>query len=382
MNYFLLILLFFFVKATGESDGIQTGVWDFTKIEASTVLSDKEIAEKIFAQTQQTIAQKSPPNKSEEGPYRLQVGDRLAIAIYGEPTSRKRVTVGTTGAIHYLFLPGIPAIGKTIPELKHEIQEQLKSYYKYPVVVITPIHFSGGSYTIIGEVNLPGNKLLKGNATVLSALCEAGGFTTRIFRNQTVDLVDLDHSFLSRNGEYVPVDFRRLVKEGDMSQDLPLKSGDYLFMSTQLMSKVYVLGEVRDSLTINYLDTITLAQAIAEAGGTTVRASSRVCVIRGSIATPRWFLIDLNRIVKGNARDFQLFPGDIIYVPPMRFTLLKEILQGGLLAFVNQTFSIAGTVTFLKVNPAAVGTNVISPVPVVTPLGPTSGGTVSVNLNP
>jgi polysaccharide export outer membrane protein len=386
MKQLLLILLTLCLSCEAT---IQTGIWDFTKpqnrkssvsIEVSKVPSDQEIAEKIFRETQQSITQQAANLKPEDGLYRLQVGDSMAIAVYGEPSSKRRIFVQTTGTIHYLFLPAIQALGKTIPELRQTIQEQLKSYYKYPVVIITPLLFSSGRYTIIGEVNIPGNKPLRGNATVLSALCEAGGFTTRIFRNQTIDLVDLDKSFLSRNGHYIPIDFRRLVKEGDLSQDLPLQAGDYLFMSSQLLSKVYVLGEVRVSLTINYLDPITLAQAIAEAGGTTDRASSRVCVIRGSLATPRWFLIDLNRIVKGDARDFTLFPGDIIYVPPMRFSLLKEILQGGLYAFVNQAFSIAGTVTYLKVNPAALNTNVISPVPVITPIGvPTGGGAIPVS---
>lgn len=296
-------------------------------------------------------------------PYRLRIGDVLNISVYGEERTRFESQVGSSGKLNYLFIKDIEALGKTIPELKEELINHVKSYYKYPVVIITPVNFAGEYFTVLGEVNDPGKKPLLGNTTLISALCEARGFRTRVFRDQTVDLVDYNHSFLTRNGELVPVDFESLILEGDLSQDVRLEAGDYIYIAPSGTLKVYVVGEVFRPVTINYLNEITLAESLAEAGGTTSRASSRVLVIRGSLEFPRWFLIDINRILKGTAGDFALEEGDIVYVPPFKFSLLKEYIQGGISAFVSIVANVAGTNTFLEVTPKAKGVNVATPVP-------------------
>jgi polysaccharide export outer membrane protein len=312
--------------------------------------------------------------------YRLRIGDRLALAVYGEPSTRREVVLDTAGFFPFLNLDAVPALGKTIPEVKQYLTEHLKSYYRFPLILASPLRFTGG-YTIIGEVYYPGRKPIIGNPTVLSALCEARGFPTRIFRNQTVDIVDFDRSFLSRNGKYVPIDFRNLVLNGDLSQDEPLQAEDYIFVASRNMDKVFVLGEVFRNIAINYMETKTLAEAIAEAGGLTLRASSRVMVIRGSLACPDWFYIDINRILKGYACDFPLETGDIVYVPAMRFTTLKEILQLGVQAFVGIVANVAGTNTFLEITPEAKNVNIITPVPTFS-TGVSAGVTSSPPISP
>lgn len=316
---------------------------------------------------------------SDDEHYRLRVGDALHISIYGEPMTKREVSVGPNGGISYLMVRSVPAVGKTIAEFRHELTEHLKSYYRSPVVSMTAISFTGDHYTISGEVRNPGKKPLLGEATLLSALSEAGGFTNRLYRNQTIDLVDLERSFLVQDGRYVPVNFERLVLWGDMSQNVSLRPGDFIYMAAYVMPKVYVLGEVRRNLTINYLDTISLAEALTEAGGVTLRASSRVYVIRGALDCPITYCIDINRILKAYACDFWLEPGDIVYVPPMKFSHLKEIIQGGISTFISVLASIAGTNVFLEITPKAKGTNVLSPVPVINT---TSGSTQTIVTTP
>lgn len=260
-------------------------------------------------------------------------------------------------------------------ELREDLTNQLKEYYRSPVVTITGTNFTGYHYTVVGEVNKPGKKVLFGNPTITKALSDAGGFTTRLYRDQTINIVDLTKSFLVKNGRYVPVNFERLILYGDMTQDLPLGPGDYLYVASYVQPKVYVLGEVTRQLTVNYLDTISIAEALAEAGGLTLRASSRVYVIRGSLDCPVTYCIDINRILKGYACNFWLEPGDIVYVPPMKFTHLKEIVQGGISTFISVLANIAGTNTFLEITPKAKNTNVVSPVPVIGTTTTTSGAT-------
>ena len=313
-------------------------------------------------------AQMSPhfQNKHRERPpYRLKFGDRLYASIYGELYTRQEIVVGPDGKVNFMFVDSVPAVGRTIAEVRHDINEELKKYYRFPLLILAPVHFSSEYYTIIGEVNVPGSKPVMADSTILSALCEAQGFMTRLFRNETVLTVDLDRSFLLRNGEYVQVDFQSLLEDGDLRWDMPLKSGDYLFFANEGVKKVFVLGEVKRNTVTDYLDGLTLTQAIADAGGLTNRASSRVVVIRGSLAYPRWFYIDFHLIARAEAPDFPLREKDIVYVPPMRFSTLKDIVNGGILSFVTIAANIAGTNAFLEITPRAKLSGVVSPVPVV-----------------
>lgn len=297
--------------------------------------------------------------------YKLKIGDELQLSLYGEPDSVRRVTINWEGKISYINAHEIEVRGKTIAELRSLLQEKLSSYYREPTLLIMPMLFGSEFYTIMGEVRNPGLKRFVGIPTILTALCEGGGFTMRIFRNQTIDQTDLNHSFLSRKGTYIPVDFNALLNEGDMSQDRPLKPGDYVYMAAKTIPRVYVLGEVNAPSTVTFFDSISLAESIAEAGGTTRFASSRVAVIRGSLYCPERYLIDFNRIVKGNAIDFPLEAGDIVYVPSMQYTTLKEVVRAGIASFVSIVFSSAGTNAFIAIQPHAAVSGIISPAPFI-----------------
>jgi polysaccharide export outer membrane protein len=307
--------------------------------------------------------------------YRLKIGDILLLGVYDEPHTIREVTVGPTGSINFLMARSVPAEGRTIAELRKDLMERLKTYYKEPILTITGTNFIGDHFYISGEVNNPGKKPILGEVSLLKALSLAGGFTNRLYRNQTIDVVDFNHSFLSRNGKYVPVDFERLIRYGDLSQNVNVRSGDYIFMATYVMPKVYILGEVNRPTTIAYLDTISLAEALAEAGGLALRASSRAYVIRGSLSCPVTYCIDVNRMLKAYACNFWLEPGDIVYVPSMKFAHLKEILQGGVSSFISLLATIAGTNVFLEITPKAKVTGVTSPVPVI---GSTTSGSTGV----
>lgn len=313
-----------------------------------------------YSDNTETPPYQLPPKST--APYGLRIGDRLQMSVYGEPGTIRNVVVDPSGSISYLIVNSLFVMGKSIDQVRLEIQNELKNYYRNPLVLLTLVENVNDTFVILGQVNVPGKKNLIGNPTITSALSMAKGFTNRIFRDETVDLANLDRSFISRNGQILPVNFERLIKEADMSQDIPLEPGDYIFIASQETSEIYILGEVQSQMELDYFDTITLAEALAEAGGVTLRASSRVVVIRGSLNCPMYYLIDINRIYKGRACDFMLQPGDIVFVPPMKFTTLKEIIKGGIRTFVNVVFSFAGATAFNHIHgPILINGEVVNP---------------------
>lgn len=183
----------------------------------------------------------------------------------------------------------------------------------------------------------------------MTALCSAGGFRSGAFRGQTVDLADLNHAFLTRKGDYIPIDFERMVIDGDLSQDISLDSGDYIYVPSGLNKEIFVLGEVNTPTAIAYLRTMSIVEALAEARCYSDRASSRIIVIRGSLVNPIQFRVDIRRILWGFEPNFMLQPGDIVYVPAMRFTSLKEVLRAGVRAFVHSVANYGGQQFFKEV---------------------------------
>lgn len=292
-----------------------------------------------------------------KSPYRLKIGDQLQVSLYGfrDAKTDRVVTVDPTGTISYLFVNKINALGKTIDEVRKEIEEKAKLQYPHVIATASALQLNGDSYTIMGEVNIPGTKPVTGNSTVLSAIAVAGGFPLRAFRSQTIDYADLDRSFVARNGEYVPVDFNKLIREGDISQDVHLEGGDYIYIPSLIAKEIYVLGEFYRPFVYSYIKTASLTEVVTWARGLTPLASSRVAVIRGSLGCPTTYLVDVNLIFHGAQPDFLLCPGDIVYAPPAKFGALKQIVRAAISMYVGAIATQAGENSFFKIQPEAAG---------------------------
>jgi protein involved in polysaccharide export with SLBB domain len=147
----------------------------------------------------------------------------------------------------------------------------------------------------------------------------------------------------------VPVDFYRLLHEGDMSQNIQLLPDDFVYVPSALGQQVYVLGSVHSQRAIVYTERTTLLSAIASAnGGTTydylgeyygTRVAdaylSHVAIVRGSLAEPQVAVVDFTAIMKGKAPDIRLEPGDIVYVPDSPYRTLKSYANMIVNAFVT-----------------------------------------------
>lgn len=311
--------------------------------------------------------------------YQLHIGDRLLIAVYGERNTEREVMVDAAGDIAYPLVGTLQVLGKTIDQVRREMNAKISEYFRYTFVVITPIEFGGQNYTILGQVMQPGRKILTGHETLLSALARAGGFPVGQFRARDIDLADLDHAFLLRKGDYLPVDFKSLVYEGNLSQNVTLQGEDYIFIPSALDQEIYVLGEVPLPGPMNYITTVSVVEAITQAGGLGFNASSRIMVIRGKLCEPYTFTLDVMRIFKGCAPDFRLLPGDIVYVPPRQFTYLRSLVRTAILSFVSNFASQAGvsayesafnttsTIQNVNVIPTGVGNTVLFTPNVLTP---------------
>jgi polysaccharide export outer membrane protein len=287
-----------------------------------------------------------------ENLFTLGPGDAVEIEVAGAPTSRAITLVGPDGKVYYYLLPGLDVWGLTLKQTRDLLEKELGTYLTQPQVTVTLRAVGSKHVWLLGRLNKPGIYPLAGPMTLLESIAAAGGTSRSLSQVASEELADLRHSFVVRQGQFIPVDFQRLLHEGDTSQNIYLQPDDFVYVPSVLSQEVYVLGAVKAPRAVPYTERLTLVSAIANGNGTEryewVSAGgsdpgpfakdaylSHVAIVRGSLSTPQIAVVDYNAIVKGRARDVRLEPGDIVYIPNSPYTTLKRYFNIILNTFVT-----------------------------------------------
>jgi protein involved in polysaccharide export with SLBB domain len=228
---------------------------------------------------------------------------------------------------------------------------------------------------VLGRVAKPGIYPIPAPMTLLETISLAGGTMTSSGSGTTEDLADLRNSFVLRNGERLPVNFQRLLQQGDMTQNIYVEPDDFIFIPSSASRDIYVLGAVRQPKAVPRQHN-DLVAAIAEAGGPIKDAYlTHVGIVRGSLDNPRIAVVDYREIVRGRNPNILLEPHDIVYVPYSPYRYITKYLDLIALTFVRAVAINEGA---RAVNPNALPAGVSISVggttgPVITPGGTTTG---------
>ena len=288
--------------------------------------------------------------------FRLGPGDQIEIELIGRSDSATKALVGPDGMIYFDLLPGLCVWGLTPRETRDLIERDMGQYVTRPRVSVTLREVHSQRVWVVGRVSTPGIYSLSAPTTLVEAISRAGGLFTSGFTGTTEELADLYHSFVMRNGHYLPVDFKRLIHEGDMSQNIYLEPDDFVFLPSATSTEVYVIGAVNQPRPVAFKDQVTLSSAIATAGGFLPTAYPRqIVIVRGSLTEPHFAVVNFLDIVKGKATEVRLRPRDIVYVPD---SPLQPFQKAGYLivqTFVrtlaaNQGLRAGGSVQNVSVN--------------------------------
>jgi protein involved in polysaccharide export with SLBB domain/capsular polysaccharide biosynthesis protein len=267
----------------------------------------------------------------------LGAGDVLNLGLYGQPElARAEVSIGPDGRINFLEAVDVMADGLTVDELRDRLDGELAKYRRAPRSLITPVAFRSKRYYMLGKVMTKGVYVLDRPITVLEAIARAHGLENGLVDRSVIDLADFKRSFLARGGKRYPLNFEKLFQEGDLSQNIAIEPGDYIFFASSDVKEVYVVGEVRLPGTAAYNPDMTIIAAIAARGGYTDRAyKSRVLVVRGSLNKPELFVVDTHSILDAKGLNFKLEPGDIVYVNSRPFIKVEEYVDLAATAFIQ-----------------------------------------------
>jgi polysaccharide export outer membrane protein len=264
--------------------------------------------------------------------YRVGPGDTLLVAVYGHPelsiapyagsamTSQGSrlagLVIDNDGTIQFPLLGSVKVAGQTTNELHTYLERELALYVKEPKVTVQVVFTGSIRYYLLGQFSEPGLKYADRPMRLLEGISLGGSVL--------LDKASLRTAYVARGAKRLPIDFRKLVLEGDMQQNIKLRSGDVVLVPDKSSEQAFVFGGAvgsnpRGGVVPFMNGRLTLLQALAQAGfGIRERTQgklSQTFVIRSSGYRGERFVVDAEAILDGEAAPFELEPGDVIYVP-------------------------------------------------------------------
>ena len=274
--------------------------------------------------------------------YRVGAGDTLLVAVYGHPelsistytsmgmSSGRPVglLIDNDGSIQFPLIGSVKVAGKTREELRDFLQHQLAVYVKEPKVTVQLVFSGSIRYYLIGQFSDPGLKHSDRPLRLLEALSLGGSVQ--------LEKASLRGAYVARSGKRLPVNFRRLIREGDLSQNIRMRAGDVVVVPDNTVEQAFVFagnaGNAARGGAVPFRNgRLNLLQALAQAGyGFRERAQGKLArthIIRSDGDRGELFIVNASKILDGEAAPFELMPGDVVFVPARGVTTWNEVLN-------------------------------------------------------
>jgi len=247
--------------------------------------------------------------------YRVGAGDVLDITVIGDTDlSRPAAIVQTNGTVTLPLLGEVGVATLTVPEIKTKLTRLVERYLVRPQIEVRVKDFQSQFVTVLGEVNSPGKKPLRGQTRLLDVLTDAGSFTTN--GSGEVEISRIDGTF-SGGEKTLRV---RLGKSAPTAQDIislqiPLRHGDLI----RALPKYYVVvdGEVAHPGRYLLEPDLTVTGLLSIAGGLTRWAKTDVKILRRDPSAKdgvKVIRVDYKDVRKGKELDVPLEANDVIQV--------------------------------------------------------------------
>jgi polysaccharide export outer membrane protein len=256
----------------------------------------------------------APPVLEVAPEYHVGPGDVLEVVVFGNEDLSRSPTVQTDGTISLPLLGEVPVAGLTIGELQRKLTTLLaRDFLVNPQVEVKVKEYQSQYVTVLGEVNTPGRKPLRGRTRLVDVLVEAGGLTPRASGEVVVTRAE---GGFDGGGDTLRLMLQRSAPtpQDRINLEVALRHGDVVTASP----KYYVTVEGEVSRPGRYVleNDLTVSGAISTAGGLTRFGSSDVKVRRvdPQSGTTRIMEVSLKAVRNGKQPDLALLPNDVISV--------------------------------------------------------------------
>jgi polysaccharide export outer membrane protein len=258
--------------------------------------------------------------------YTLGANDQILIrAPQAEEIDQKPFRIDAEGFLTLPVVGRIRAAGLTVEALEAELTKRLAEFVRNPQVAISLVQFRSDPVFFVGAFKNPGIYPLQGNRTLVEMLTAVGGLLPnanrriRVSRRSEYGRIDLPGAVDNpeRKISYVEISLESLTQDINPAADIVLEPYDII--SVDRAERIYVSGSVvrAGAIELAERESVSVAQALTEAGGLTPTASQKIRVLRPVLGTSRRaeIILDLKRIERGEEVDFPLQPNDVVMVP-------------------------------------------------------------------
>jgi polysaccharide biosynthesis/export protein len=243
-----------------------------------------------------------PGNEAAPRIIQLGPGDSVSIQVYGQPDMATTVYVSDDGTIPVPLAGPVQIAGLSPAEASQRIEKALKDgkFLVHPQVTLTVMVSRSQRVSVLGQVGKPGVYPIESNTTIFDLLAMAGGALE----------TGSDEIFLLRKDaggtlQRYPINLKGLDNAKNAIPAQALRGGDSILVPKA--EQFYIYGEITSPKKYRVEPGMTVVQAIAVAGGVTVRGSERRVDIKRLVADGKYVTVKakLNDLVK---------PDDVIHV--------------------------------------------------------------------
>ncbi len=253
--------------------------------------------------------------------YLIGPGDQLLIRVWGQINFNAEVTVDRSGVIYLPQVGAIQVAGIPYSDLQKQLRSNIGRIYRNFDLSANLGQLRSIRIFVTGQARRPGTYTVSALSTLISALFATGG---------PAPDGSLRHIEVRRNGATVTdLDLYALLVRGDKSKDVPLVSGDVIYIPP-VGPQVAVFGSVRNQAIFELLGNTTVSQVLQDAGGLSVIASLTRASLEHIDPQQRQQVVDLALDAAGMASI--LHNGDILRVLPISPQFDKTVTVRGNLA--------------------------------------------------
>lgn len=160
--------------------------------------------------------------------YRIAPGDTVQIFVWRNPEVSTSVPVRPDGLLSAPLLEEVPAAGKTPAELARDLEAELATYLRDPLVTVIVNGFVGtyrDQIRVLGEAAQPRSMLYRDSMTLLDVMIQSGGLT---------QFADGNNATLVRFEDGKQAEYRLrlddLIRVGDISANVDMRPGDVIIV--------------------------------------------------------------------------------------------------------------------------------------------------------
>lgn len=157
--------------------------------------------------------------------YVIGAGDVLGIEVWKDPELTRTVVVLPDGTFSFPLIGKIVAAGRTLAQLKEEIEGRIVRYVPDTVLTVEVKQSNSMFIYVLGRVNSPGRFPVPSHVDVLQGLAMAGGLNPFASQNQI-------RIFRREGGamKQYPFAYGKVTAGERLEQNIELRRGDVIFV--------------------------------------------------------------------------------------------------------------------------------------------------------